>query len=450
MKKQSKEAWENRLRDRLKDLEASPDDRLWAEIDQHIRPKRYRYAPLAAVLLLLLLSLSWFMVYDPDKGTVDRLTFTEEAMVEETESAGGTSASEQEHQLLKPDEDRFEKKTTSTESHLSQKAKEISGNENNNNSRKERGVSGKESIATLGREGKKGGEGKADEAIAGKESKDRKPVEMAGATASPFKEKNQLEEKQENKKIAGKTPDFSIPEVSDLEAPVLILASEPAKEKEIVKPKKKDSGIEIWSTLNPMLTYRKVTPNLEDNIRILALENTSPFSLDRIGLQTSVGLSYFISERLAIKGGAFFRFTQNKWSYSYFPATPDSVMLIPLEGGMVDVEPVFTEQVQSFVDRNMDMGVLMGIRYSAGSSYRRNFNLEFQATKDPQLRKILYYLAFELDVEKRLGEQFYLYAGPSFIWGLNDNSVANDQTFELKPYSLGLKVGVSYRFRPVF
>lgn len=437
MKKHPEKSWEDLIEDRLSNLEVPPDDTLWTNIDQNIRPERYRYASLAAVLLLLLLGLGWFVLYNPEWETKKGSSRGESTLME-SQDREGKALPNQDNNSIEPDVDLLEKSATPSGNTLAEKAEEFSGKQTGGKEE------GEEGIYAVDPEGGV--------------TSSFQPYKQVRPLISIEQVKREEGEKKDAESyftgrsshpliaVAIRVPDLTIPQVLELEVPALALTTSPAKEKEIVKPKRLNgSRREVWGAINPMLTYRKVMPNLEDEIRIVEMEDQSPLSLNRIGLQASVGVSYFITDRLALKGGAFYRFTQNKWSYSYLPANPDSVMLTPLEGGAVDVEPFFTQRTQKIESNNSELGFLVGLQYSAGKIYRRNINLEVQAAKDPVMDKLLYYIAFDIDIEKSLGKNFLLYAGPSFIWGLNNSSSSTYETFELKPYSLGLKIGLSYR-----
>ena len=94
MKEFNKESWEDKLRYRLNNLEENPDDKLWAGIEENIRPNKYRYFPLAAAILFLLVLVVGLYHFPLQERVRDNAALVEREMVEENK--GGQKQSETE------------------------------------------------------------------------------------------------------------------------------------------------------------------------------------------------------------------------------------------------------------------------------------------------------------------------------------------------------------------
>ena len=458
MKEHDKNNWESKIRERLKDMEEAPDDKLWAGIEENIRPVSYRPLSVAAAVLFLLLGLGGVLLYTsgdehkPENSAVDS-TIQEKGREEKnTPSAGIAKESEQEGKTKKEpdgnsgaeanDSRTYKKKNPEADQPLSAAKIELAPlNPVSEPKRIQKADSGQAKSGFVG----------TDKNSSPTYTKENQAISPAASEPGVFGQKQGSAgaESAQNSwpEVSKKTPVYYLQDESIVRLPQEFkVLQAPAAEEEIIEPKKHPRHQkEFWGTFNPMLTYRQVNPNQKDDIEITALRNDSPFSLNRAGVQTSAGVSFFVTPRLAIKAGAFYRYTQNKWSYHYLEAYPDSVVLSAAEGGMMKVEPFQEVKVREISEKNNELGMLFGLQYSAGTSFRRNVNLDFLAAKNLASGQLLYYLAFDVDIERRLGENIFLYAGPSFMWGLNSDSSAAYQSFELKPYSLGLKLGISYR-----
>jgi hypothetical protein len=437
MKESNNKGWEDRIKSRLQHFEESPDSEIWAEIEKNIQPERKWPLKLVAVLLLLLIG-AWisFSQLKINLGDEQHNDITVQ------NNRAPLAGAHEKIEKNKPEE----KENNSPGNHQNSEAYD------KNNYTADTSINSEPSKT------------KRTSTFYTKEKKENYQNPEEAAMASPGSPTH-AQSKQPDidlyqpKKGTGKEMLFSLASVKpswpDEEFIYILpihLAQEPENEEHLrpeeksgKKRKQRKPTIEIWSTLNPMLTYRQVKPNLLDEVQILALEDNEAFSLNRLGLQTSIGFSYFMNRNFAFKAGAFYRFTQNKWSYAYLGGKPDSLIVDQLDENSISTQPVFSQKTETVSINQHYLGALLGVQFMSKGFIRRTVNLELQISKDPAYHKMLYFLAFDVDLEKPLYSRFYLNAGPSFIWGLNDFTPQESQHFEMKPYSLGFKLGVSYK-----
>lgn len=466
MKEHDKDSWEAKMRERLKNMDEAPDDKLWAGIEKNIRTPWYRSWPLAAAVLLLFMVSAGIWLYSAGVPGADESTVvTENGLHEKGKRSGYDEKAEAAGEITEEKKKKIDSFQSSgaeagdpDKAAPTEAAESEGGTEADKDYRNIRKTDNAENPDPKGKLLQRQNAGPAGEGAA-KSSKDNIPATFQagqiildknsepGASGRMVKGSGKERygvnwpgiERMPPVYFLSKELIVSIPENTEMN-------NESAGGKEIVKPETiTGNSYEYWGALNPMLTYRQVSPNQEDDIEITRLNNDSPLSVKRGGIQASAGVSYFISPRLALKAGAFYRYTQNSWSYQYLEAYSDSLAITAVEEGIMKVEPFRNEKVRHISEKHHESGLLAGIQYTAGTAFRRNVNVDFLAARNMASGQLMYYLSFDVDVERRLGERFFLYAGPSFIWGLNSASPAAYDDFVIKPYSLGLKLGISYR-----
>lgn len=439
MKESNKKGWEDRIKSRLQHFEESPDSEFWAEIEKNIQPERKWPLKLVAVLLLLLIG-AWISAIHLkiNLGEVQNNDITDR------NSSAPLAGAHKRIEKNKPDE------KGNTRNHHNSEAYDLNIYTADTSINSEPSKAKRKGTSTFYTKEK-------EENYLDPEEPAMTSPRNAPSTHTQTEQADA--DFNQRKKGTGQEMLFLLATVKPSwfdEEFIYNLPINLAKEnenEEHLRPKEKvgkkrkqrKPAIEIWSTLNPMFTYRQVKPNLLDDVQILALEDNEAFSFNRLGLQTSIGFSYFINQNFAFKAGAFYRFTQNKWSYAYFGEKPDSLIVDQLNENSISTRPVFSQKTATVNINQHHLGALLGIQFRSKGFIRRTVNLELQMSKDPAYHKMLYFLAFDVDLEKHLYSRFYLNAGPSFIWGLNDFTPNESQHFEMKPYSLGFKLGASYK-----
>ncbi len=207
----------------------------------------------------------------------------------------------------------------------------------------------------------------------------------------------------------------------------------------IIPDEKVKSAWSLFAEVNPMFLYRQITPNTNDDIRIVDLEEQSPLSLERSGYQLRLGSKYQLNKRWALKAGFNYQYNRNQLKYQYQTAA-DSFQIISSDQSFT-FQP-FSSNETATIDRSDHMyGFMAGIAYRRGSTMVQNYNLELQGMHDGSVMK--YFVAFDINLEKPFNDYWSAYAGPALMWEVN-NPDFNNQPYSLKTYSIGLRFGLKY------
>jgi hypothetical protein len=207
----------------------------------------------------------------------------------------------------------------------------------------------------------------------------------------------------------------------------------------IIPDEKVKSAWSLFAEANPMFLYRQITPNTNDDIRIVDLEEQSPLSLERSGYQLRLGSKYQLNKRWALKAGFNYQYNRNQLKYQYQTAA-DSFQIISSDQSFT-FQP-FSSNETATIDQSDHMyGFMAGIAYRRGSTMVQNYNLELQGMHDGSVMK--YFVAFDINLEKPFNDYWSAYAGPALMWEVN-NPDFNNQPYSLKTYSIGLRFGLKY------
>ncbi len=231
-----------------------------------------------------------------------------------------------------------------------------------------------------------------------------------------------------------------LPDVTIVSFPSHLVSDSPSSPEPVPAP----SRWELWATVNPLLLYQRVVPDVSDEIQVTALNRTT-FSTDRLGLQVSAGGLYRLSERLALKIGAYYRYTRDQWTYDYRDNVTDSFDVVRINETTVEATPVYEELRGTVSQTDHEFGALLGVQYRLSNRWLGNvLGAELQAqslAESPAWYAHLSYVA-----ERKLSDRWLIYGGPSFLWNFSGSGTRGDH-FELKPYGFGAQAGVSYRLQ---
>lgn len=201
---------------------------------------------------------------------------------------------------------------------------------------------------------------------------------------------------------------------------------------------------ELWATANPMLLYQRVAPDVSDEIQVTSL-NRATFSQDRLGLQVSAGGLYRFNPRLALKLGAYYRYTRDQWTYNYHNNVTDSFSIVRIDENTVEAMPVYEEQRGTVNQIDHQVGALAGVQYRLSNRWLGNIlGAELQAQSLTE--KPAWYAHVSYVAERKLSRRWLVYGGPSFLWNFSGPGTRSDH-FVLKPYGFGAQLGISYQLQ---
>jgi hypothetical protein len=207
----------------------------------------------------------------------------------------------------------------------------------------------------------------------------------------------------------------------------------------------------------PTFGYQRIESNENDNIIIESIEKIPAFSTKRLGIRIEVGVERSISQRFKLFGGLLYY--QRKQTIEYVETTVDSTIVSSGgSDGEAVVYPVFKSVNQSFEYELKNLGVQIGVNYvlSQGKFLQTigtGLELQYALNKlSPDQEKIFtnnpsgyvfYNLYYRLQYPStgRLKAVFQ----PTLNYSFYINQELN-APFYVKPYGLGLNVGVTYNF----
>ena len=234
--------------------------------------------------------------------------------------------------------------------------------------------------------------------------------------------------------------------VAELPKVALVLPPSPfaSKPKDAPEPAPAINRWEGWANANPLLLYQRVAPNPADEIQITSL-NRPTFSQDRLGLQLSAGGLYHLNQRLALKLGVYYRYTQDEWTYNYHENVTDTFRVVRIDENTVEATPVYEDQLGTVRESGHTVGVLAGVQYRLSSRWFGNIlgaELQAQSLADNPA----WYAHVSYVAERKLSNRWSVYGGPSFLWNFGEPRFRGNH-LTMKPYGFGAQVGIGYRLQ---
>ena len=240
--------------------------------------------------------------------------------------------------------------------------------------------------------------------------------------------------------IATLTP-TSVPAKVEEEAPVIL----PEMEKPVAvvreKTKKQSLLSSIWLEAQPTMSYSRVEPSKTDGIIITSLNSDPALSTSRLGGQLAAGISYPIMKSLNWKSGAYYWFQQQRISYTYHNAQPDSYVAQSSRADQLSFSATHFEQTHTIEETFHNVGLSTGISYKLPTKFVSSFlDTDAQVHYNAH-QKISSFLSIGYSIKARLQGKSSLLMGPAMQVQLNNNSSLSPH-FEERPITFGFQMGV--------
>jgi hypothetical protein len=222
------------------------------------------------------------------------------------------------------------------------------------------------------------------------------------------------------------------------------------------KPRREPGPLSIYFTAMPTLGYQKLEANPADNVIVESFAKLSNFSSKRLGIRAEIGVEYKLTPRVKAFGGVLYY--QRKQTISYTERVTTGVKET-VSGDTLTLDPQFAVEDRSFEYELKNVGVQLGLNYTlwkkkflhvagTGIEFHKALNklpedqraLGFTAHPSTYVFYNLYYRV-QYPAEGRLKAIFQ----PTFNYSLFLNRDMN-APFYVKPYGLGLNLGVTYSF----
>lgn len=238
----------------------------------------------------------------------------------------------------------------------------------------------------------------------------------------------------------------------------VVIVKEPEPDEDEAEKEKK-SGLRnktFYLIAMPTLGYQRIEANRNDNIFIEGINRVPNFSFKRLGVRLEAGIQVPLSKRMQVSAGLLYY--QRKQTLGYVEKMVDSMKVISAESEIV-VGPEFSYIQKTFDHELRNAGLQLGIIYmlsvkkfvhSLGTGLEVHKSLRKPSggetgqffVEDPSLY-LFYDLYYRLQypAEGRLKAVFQPTLNYSFYFNKDLNA-----PFYVKPYGLGLNLGITYHF----
>jgi hypothetical protein len=222
------------------------------------------------------------------------------------------------------------------------------------------------------------------------------------------------------------------------------------------KPRRESGPLSIYFTAMPTLGYQKLEANPSDNVIVESFEKLSNFSSKRLGVRAEIGAEYALTPRVKAFGGLLYY--QRKQTISYTERVSTGFKEY-MSGDTLTLDPQFALEDRSFEYELRNLGVQLGVNYvlrkktflhvaGTGIEFHKALNKLPEAQKELGFTSqpstyVFYNLYYRVQypAEGRLKAIFQ----PTFNYSLFLNRDMH-APFYVKPYGLGLNLGVTYSF----
>jgi hypothetical protein len=225
----------------------------------------------------------------------------------------------------------------------------------------------------------------------------------------------------------------------------------PAKQELTVKPKlKKKTRFQTYLTIRPSLSYNKIMPLANDYMIVEGLASRSSMSSERVGISVDAGFQKDLSHILGVFGGISFYRQKQHLTYHYLENETS------IQGSSdvltITINPVRTSRSFDYSMTNIGLraGMLLTLKgdrlkhkFGAAIAYQHGFARSSESYNNQQSWYVMGQVLYRN--EYWINESFSLLIEPSFGYAFISHEKLKEP-FALKPYRVGMGVGVLYRF----
>jgi hypothetical protein len=215
--------------------------------------------------------------------------------------------------------------------------------------------------------------------------------------------------------------------------------------------------LSLYFTAMPTLGYQRIEANQNDNVFVESISKVSNFSTKRLGVRAEIGVEYALTQKFRVFGGVLYY--QRKQTIDYVERVPENDVVENPVDTVVVMQPEFTSQARTFEYELRNLGLQLGVNYvlkekkflhtiGTGIEFHKALNklpaeqqeLGFHSSPSTFVFANVYY-RLQYPAQGRLRGVFQ----PTFNYSLYLNQDMNAPFF-VKPYGLGLNVGLTYHF----
>ncbi len=214
--------------------------------------------------------------------------------------------------------------------------------------------------------------------------------------------------------------------------------------------KNRNRSNKLYFDMQAFSSYHRVDPNQEDETLVNYISSDA-LSFDRIGFRASVGLERALSEKFTYYGGLSMLHQSQTLVYGFTAASTDSLSFNQ-QADALEIIPVKRQQEASIAITNFSAGMQLGAYYQVVDRGRlkQYFNLEtaahFQLGDRELYGNYQLYVNLAYNTHFAISSKWIFKISPIISYSVLNFAASESQVFELKPYGIGLDVGVKYRF----
>ncbi len=249
----------------------------------------------------------------------------------------------------------------------------------------------------------------------------------------------------------------SVLKVSDTSAVVVSTKKNPVSDVKNIVVKREDKEkakrrLSVYALLMPTLGYQQIKPIKDDGVLIEGIERLSAFSPKRLGIRAELGIEKKLTERIGLTLSLVYY--QRKQQIAYYYRSTEQVEVIPIDTESLVYGVNMSEQTAVFNYEVKNIGTALGINYTIkkdkliqmlGVMGELHYDLsksddDFKKGNPLYLFGDIYYR-----VSYPINPRFDMMLQPTLNYSLSLHDMVNTP-FYIKPYGLGLNVGIYYHF----
>jgi hypothetical protein len=221
------------------------------------------------------------------------------------------------------------------------------------------------------------------------------------------------------------------------------------------KQEQQKKPLNLYFTIMPTMAYNRIEPNANDNLIIESIDKLAAFSTERLGVRAELGVEQPIGQRFKIFGGLVY--FQRDQTIGYTQKVVEGNETTQGPNGEIIITPEFNYVHRSFDHNVRNLGIQMGINYQirnakflhtagTGIEFHRALNKArpepAESMANPKAY-VFYNLYYRLQYPAQTRLRGVLQPTLNYSFYINESLNA---PFYIKPYGLGLNIGVTYNF----
>ncbi|RIV27483.1 hypothetical protein DYU11_04035 [Fibrisoma montanum] len=197
----------------------------------------------------------------------------------------------------------------------------------------------------------------------------------------------------------------------------------------------------VYASVMALYSYRRISPNTNDEVYIRQIQSSRTFSSDRIGSRIQIGKEWRLSQRIGLRAGLTYGQLRTSMRYRLRTLPTDSTQVNWVNDQTVRLTPMADRPV-AVAGRYHYVGLNTDLIVSLGSGQLWSHYLTAGATVGgyvAPVRRQGAFLQASYGIERPLTSDLWLRIEPSVQYGLNAVSDRRNLC-KIRPYTYGLTI----------